>query len=138
MSTFDLTAARAFLADAYAPWILDLNIEIVAITATGGRFRLPENPRLSRDIGVVCGQAIASVADTVGVIGVLGANGTFRSITTVDFSCNFMRPLKTGDVDITVEALRIGRRMATAQAYFYQAGDERLAATALCTYAFVD
>lgn len=142
MNRFDISEMQAMLGQSFAPWVQELGIQTVAKTATGAIFRLPENPQLvrpSKDApAVVCGQSIAAVADTASVLALCGLNGRFRNCTTVDMTTSFLRPMFLGDVDIVIEALSNGRRMAVTRAEFRAAGSQKLGATASCTFAYLE
>ena len=103
-----------------------------------GRFVLPQNSRLSRGGGILCGQAIAAAADTVSVLALSAFNGRFRACTTVDLTSHFMRPLSEADTEIRVEALSNGRRMAVTRVEFRSAGGGKLAAAATCAFAYLE
>ncbi|MEM8811032.1 MAG: PaaI family thioesterase [Pseudomonadota bacterium] len=135
---FSIKDMEALYRDAFAPWVQALGIEVAEITDTGARFVLPENPDLSRDNGVVCGQAIAAVADTVAVLALAAKNGRYRQMTTVDMASNFMRPLMGGNVHADVTILSNGRRMATTRIDFWQKDPAKIGATATCVYAYLD
>lgn len=135
---FDLDAIDALYREVFAPWIQNLGLRATAITDTGARFVLPENPALSREGGIVCGQAIAAAADTVAVLALAARNGRYRAMTTVDMASNFMRPLMAGDAEIGVTILSNGRRMATVRIDFWQADPAKIGATATCVYAYLD
>lgn len=136
--TFGISEMQALLAEMFAPWIQLLNIEATEVTAQGGHFELPENADLSREGGIICGQAIAAVADTVGVLCLSAHNGRFRQVTTVDMTTHFMRPLMKGAVEAKVTILSNGRRMATLRVDFRQAGKNKVCAGATCAYAYLD
>ncbi len=135
---FGVPEMQALLAEMFAPWVQRLQIEPLEVTATGGRFALPENDELSREGGIVCGQAIAAVADTVGVLCLSAHNGRFRQMTTVDMTTHFLRPLMKGGVEAEVSILSNGRRMATLRVDFRQAGKDKVCAGATCAYAYLD
>lgn len=128
----------ALLRDAFAPWIHQLDLQIGETTETGTAFVMPENPDLSREGGIVCGQSIAAAADTAGVLALAAKNNRYRQMTTVDMASNFMRPLMKGDVQITVTILSNGRRMATTRVDFWQKNPAKIGATATCVYAYLD
>lgn len=138
MSQFGVNEAQQTLASVFAPWIVDLGLEAVGFDARGGDFRLPENPRLVHVGGVICGQATASAADTAAVVTLCVLNGRFRACTTVDLTTHFIRPLKPGDVDIRVEILSNGKRMAYARVEMRAGGDDRIAVTATAAFAYLE
>lgn len=129
---------ETLLRDAFAPWIHHLGLQIGDITDAGATFVLPENPDLSREGGIVCGQSIAAAADTVGVLALAAKNNRYRQMTTVDMTSNFMRPLMNGDVRIGATILSNGRRMATVRVDFWQKDPAKIGATATCVYAYLD
>jgi uncharacterized protein (TIGR00369 family) len=135
---YGVAGMTVLLAEAFAPWIRQLDIRPLEVTAKGGRFQLPENPDLSREGGIICGQAIAAVADTIGVLCLSAHNGHYRQMTTVDMTTHFMRPLMKGAVEADVTILSNGRRMATLRVDFRQAGKEKICAGATCAYAYLD
>jgi len=136
--SFDCASMEQLYRDAFAPWIQALGIKVDALTDAGARFVLPHNPALSREGGVVCGQAVAAVADTVGVLALAAKNGRYRQMTTVDMTSNFMRPLAMGNVQVGVTVLANGRRMATTRVDFWQTDPAKIGATATCVYAYLD
>ncbi|MEO4000212.1 acyl-CoA thioesterase domain-containing protein [Mesorhizobium sp. CAU 1732] len=130
--------ARVNLETFFAPWIVDMGLQATAFDETGGNFRLPENPRLVHGGGVICGQATASAADTASVVTLAALNGRFRMCSTVDLTTHFIRPLKPGSVDIRVEILSNGKRMAYARVEMRAAADARVAVTATSAFAYLE
>lgn len=137
-TTTPLETANETLAAVFAPWIKAMRLEAVAMDAAGGDFRLPENGDLVHAGGIICGQATASAADTCAVAALSAANGRFRPVTTVDLTTHFIRPLKPGPVDVRVEVLSNGRRMAYVRVEMRAEGDERVAFTATGAYAYLE
>jgi len=135
---FTLEDMAKLLHDGFAPWIQELDIQPVSITEKGAIFSMPENGDLSREGGIVCGQAIASLADTVGVLSLCAHNKRYRPLTTVDMTSHFMRPLMKGEVEAEVTILSNGRRMATLRVDVRQKGSSKIAAGATCAYAYLD
>jgi uncharacterized protein (TIGR00369 family) len=139
---FGIDRMAALLAEVFAPWVQDLALRPVCATPQGARFVLPQATRLARGggdgPGVVCGQALASAADTASVVALASLNGRFRNCTTVDLTVHFLRPLLVGDVEVDVSALSNGRRMATTRVEFRAAGAEKLAATATCAFVYLE
>lgn len=138
MGQFGIEQARETLANVFAPWIVDLGLRAERFDDKGGDFVLPENPRLAHVGGVVCGQATASAADTACVVTLAAMNGRFRVCTTVDLTAHFIRPLKPGDIDIRVDVLSNGKRMAYARVEMRAKGDDRVAVTATAAFAYLE
>ncbi|MCV0397502.1 MAG: PaaI family thioesterase [Rhizobiaceae bacterium] len=133
-----LEEAQGYFTRFFAPWIVDLGLQARSFDETGGLFVLPENPRLVHGGGVICGQATSSAADTCMVVTLAVLNGRFRMCTTVDLSTHFVRALKPGAVDIRVDLLSNGRRMAYGRIDMRQAGDSRVAVTATTSVMYLE
>jgi acyl-coenzyme A thioesterase PaaI-like protein len=137
MSEFGILQAEEMLAKVFAPWIVDLRLKPLGFDKRGGDFVLPENPRLVHAGGVICGQATASAADTCSVVTLSALNGRFRIVTTVDLTTHFIRPLPPGDVEIRVEVLSNGKRMAFTRAEMRGRGEGKVAVSATMAFAYV-
>lgn len=137
MTAFGIEEAEHLMRTMFAPWVGELNLKALAFDATGGDFILPANPRIVHGGGVVCGQATASAADTVAVMALSALNGRFRLCTTVDLTTHFIRPLKPGDVDIRVDVLSNGKRMAYVRIEMRASDDSRIAVSATGAFAYM-
>lgn len=137
----DIIEVTEIQRDVFAPWIQTLNLKIVALNEDKCTFILPGGDHLVRGGGdgpaVICGQSIAAAADTCSVLTLCALNSRFRNCTTVDITTHFMRPLMNEDVEITVQALSNGRRMAVVRSEFRAKGG-KLAATATCAFAYLE
>ncbi|WP_157015965.1 PaaI family thioesterase [Mesorhizobium xinjiangense] len=138
MSAFGVRQAEETIARAFAPWIVEMGLTPVAFDATGGDFILPENKALVHVGGVICGQATAAAADTCSVVALAALNGRFRVCTTVDLTTHFIRPLKPGDVEIRVEVLQNGRRMAYTRVEMKAKDADKVAVTATSAFAYLE
>ncbi len=58
--------------------------------------------------------------------------------TTVDLTTHFIRPLKPGEIDIRVDVLSNGRRMAYARVEMRAKGESRIAVTATAAFAYLE
>jgi uncharacterized protein (TIGR00369 family) len=137
MKAFGIEDAEHLMRTMFAPWVGELNLKAIAFDAAGGDFMMPANPRLVHGGGVSCGQATASAADTVAVMTLSALNGRFRLCTTVDLTTHFIRPLKSGDVDIRVDVLSNGKRMAYVRIEMRASGDARIAVSATGAFAYM-
>jgi acyl-coenzyme A thioesterase PaaI-like protein len=135
---FDVRDAEETLARVFAPWIVEMGLKPLAFDATGGDFVLPENRALVHVGGIICGQATAAAADTCAVVTLAAMNGRFRICTTVDLTTHFIRPLKPGDVDIRVDVLSNGKRMAYTKVEMRAKGETKVAVTATSAFAYLE
>ncbi len=74
MGFFTLEAAQAQLSPGgnFGPWIWDLKLRVEHVSPESIRIRLPFDDRIARPGGVMIGQAMMAVADTVMVLAICG------------------------------------------------------------------
>jgi uncharacterized protein (TIGR00369 family) len=132
------TNLASILADAFAPWVQDLNLSIEDIGNDGITMRLPADARLSRIGGIVSGQAMTAMADTAMVLALASHFGGFRPIATVDIAMSFIRAIKSSDVLCEARVRRAGRSLAFVHAELRAADDTQIAAVANGTFAIPD
>ena len=137
MSTFDQAVAEQMLTGVFAPWVQDLNLSIEALSPEGAVLRMRFSERLCRDNGVICGQALMSLADTAMVFAVSSAGGAYRPMTTVDQTMHFLRPAASADVLADAKVVRLGRTMAFGSVTLTAQGDTRPVAMAQLAYALL-
>ena len=137
MNAFDRDAAERLLRDVFAPWVRDLDLSVERVGPDGAVLRMRFSERLCRDNGVVCGQALMSLADTAMVFAVAAAAGGYGPMTTVDQTVHFLRPIAKADALAEARVLRLGRTMAFGQVTIAAEGDPRPAATAQTAYALL-
>ncbi|HEY2708822.1 MAG TPA: PaaI family thioesterase [Caulobacteraceae bacterium] len=102
-----------------------------------GRVRLssPFNPNMLRPGGLISGQVLMSVADTVGYVIVMAHVGPELMAVTSNLTMNFLRGCKPGEIQATGELLSLGRRNAVCDVRIWTESPERIAAQATVTYA---
>ena len=126
----------------FAPWVADLGLRLMETGPKHALLRLPNNAAIQLrggpGAGVVCGQAVAAVADTACVFALTGANGRFRNCTTTDMSVRFARPLPGGEVDVRVDLESNGRKLAVCRVTLTAAGSEKTAALATATFMYLE
>ncbi len=112
MTAFDKATATRHLAEMFAPWVQDLDLSVEAITADGVDLRMRFSERLCREGGVICGQAMMSLADTAMPLAISAVAGEFLPMTTVDQTMHFLRPAAQTDLVAEARVIRLGRTMA--------------------------
>lgn len=135
---FGLDEAASLLKTAFAPWVTELGLRPLELDGKSARFLMPDNSLLVHVGGVVCGQATAAAADTCSVVALSAANDRFRVCTTVDLTTHFIRPLPPGDVDIRIDILSNGKKMAFTRAEMYAAGNGKTAVSATMAFAYLE
>jgi uncharacterized protein (TIGR00369 family) len=134
---FDRVTAERMLTDVFAPWVQDLNLSVASLDKEGATLRMRFSEKLCRDNGVICGQALMSLADTAMVFAVSSAAGAYRPMTTVDQTMHFLRPAANADVLANAKVVRLGRTMAFGSVTLTTDGDTRPVAMAQLAYALL-
>lgn len=137
MTTFDESAATKLLRTVFAPWVQDLDLSIESIDANGAILRMRFSDRLCRDNGVVCGQALMSLADTAMVFAVSAAAGGYLPMTTVDQTIHFLKPAIRSDLLAEARVVRLGRTMAFGSVSITTESDAKPIALAQTAYALM-
>jgi uncharacterized protein (TIGR00369 family) len=134
---FDRATAERMLTDVFAPWVQNLDLSIESLGKDGATLRMRFSEKLCRDNGVVCGQALMSLADTAMVFAVSSAGGAYRPMTTVDQTMHFLRPAASADVLAEAKVVRLGRTMTFGSVTLTTDGDARPVAMAQLAYALL-
>ena len=132
--TFGVKEAQNLLSSVTAPWIQDLDLQIISISELKCKFTLNYSEKLVRAGNIICGQAIVSAADTAMIVAVISAIGKYQEITTVDISCKYLRPLLRGG-SIETEILKLGQRLVVGRITIKDIESNKSAAEISCTYA---
>ncbi len=127
------------LATLFAPWVTELNLQLVQAVPGEVQLALPVAPRHVHGGGVVCGQSLMAAADTAMVLAVMTRLGSFKPMTTVQLQTSFLRPVpggQGGSVGLTARVLRMGRTLVFGEVHLYSP-DGALAAHTTTTYALL-
>ena len=146
-SVFGIQAAGRLLLDAAAPWVQDLGLLVEAVEAgrpagappdwqPGAVLRLPFSPKLCRDGGVVCPQALLAVADTAMTLACAAAWNGYRPMSAVDQTMHFLRPVNF-DVLADARIVRIGRSTSFGRVMLFSAADKRPVGMVSSAYAML-
>jgi uncharacterized protein (TIGR00369 family) len=146
-TAFDIAQARRVLAEAFAPWVLDLGLSIERVDCEppaaaedwqpGAVLRMAFSERLCRHGGVICGQALMAFADTAMVIAMVAANRGYRPMTTVDQTTHFMRAAAASDVLADARVVRLGRTMSFGRVTLLSATDNKQVAMVSSAFAML-
>jgi uncharacterized protein (TIGR00369 family) len=132
--SFDKAAATSLLKTVFAQWVQDLDLSIEGISPESAVLRMRFSEKLCRDNGVICGQALMSLADTSMVFAISAAAGDYLQMTTVDQTIHFLRPATRVDVLAEARVIRLGRTMAFGSVSIRTIDDERPVAQAQTAY----
>lgn len=137
MTELSIADAQAILAENFPPWIRDLHLRFESIAPGHVVLRLPNNPKLTRVGGILCGQAIMAVADTAMVFAVTSAVKRFVNMATVTQTTSFFRSVADMDVLCETRVIRLGKSLAFGEASFRSTEREEPFAQASLTYALL-
>ncbi|WP_374301244.1 PaaI family thioesterase [Ferrovibrio sp.] len=137
MTELSIADAQAILAENFPPWIRDLHLRFESLAPGRVVLRLPNNPKLARVGGILCGQAIMAVADTAMVFAVTSAVKRFVNMATVTQTTSFFRSVADMDVLCETRVIRLGKSLAFGEANFRSTEREEPFAQASLTYALL-
>jgi uncharacterized protein (TIGR00369 family) len=125
MAFMTIEQAQALMAPGghFPSWIGDLGIRIESLGPDGVRGRLPRAAHIQRPGGVLLGQALMAMADTLLVIAFSEAMARLPSMATVSLTTNFMRPAVDCDVLARARPLKLGRGTAFGEVVFFTDAD---------------
>lgn len=115
------------------PFAQLLGIELHDIGPGTATLSLLVRKELKQNHGVVHGGAIASLIDTATAFAILSLLTPKETVTTVDLTISYLRPLTDGRIKAVAKVLRAGRRLFVVSADIFDK-DGKLATTALSTY----
>ena len=88
---------------------------------------------LKQNNGLTHGGAIASLIDTASAFAILTVLGSSETMSTIDLTIHYLRPLLEGRAAARARVLRQGRKLLTVSVDV-RTEDQKLVATALTTY----
>lgn len=112
----DTQTAQRLLDENFAPWVLALAPQITAISADMAVLEIPITPEIARVGGIVCGQALAALADTSMVFACAGHLGEFTPVATTNLETRFLSAAKGDSIRCEARVIRAGRSLIFAEA----------------------
>jgi acyl-coenzyme A thioesterase PaaI-like protein len=145
-TVFGLEAAGFLLTEVIATWVQDLGLLVESADTVrplgapedwqpGAVVRLPYSSKICRDGGgVVCEQALMSLADAAMTIACAVAWQGYKPTRTIDQTTHFMRPVEF-DVLADARILRVERNTCFGRVTMLSAWDRRVVGTSTIAYA---
>jgi uncharacterized protein (TIGR00369 family) len=133
----DTQSLQAALPEYFAPWVQELGLRVDAFDEDSVTLRLPQDARLSRSGGTLCGQAMMAAADTAMVLALIRHFGAFRPCTTVQMNTSFLKPLSGQDALVQARVIRAGKSLAFGEIDIRGADDGKSACRCTTTYALL-
>jgi uncharacterized protein (TIGR00369 family) len=132
---FDKDQAQAFLASSFAPWVQALNLRVDEIGAGGHAvLSMPITDDVARMGGIVCGQSLATLADTAMVLATAAHFGEPRDVATTNLDTQFLSAGRGERIRCTARITRAGRSLIFAQADLVALPEGRPVASASATF----
>ena len=137
-SLADTATLQQALNDVFAPWVRELDLQLIEARAGEVTLALPVAPKHVHAGGVLCGQTMMAACDSAMVLAVMTRLGSFKPMTTVQLQTSFLRPIAgdSGTARLTARVLRLGRNLVFGEVQLFDAGGQ-LAAHATTTYALL-
>lgn len=133
-----LESANQRLTEVFAPWIQELNLQVVAIEQSEVTLLLPYNDQLCREGGMICGQALMALIDTCMVFVCYAGMKQFRNCATVNQNTSFLRPAINCDVLAHGKVVKAGRSLIFGDVTLFGKDDSRPLCTGNLTYAVLN
>jgi uncharacterized protein (TIGR00369 family) len=139
MGFFTIETAQAQLSPGgnFGPWIWDLELRVEHVSPDELRVRLPFDDRIARPGGVVIGQAMMAMADTMMVLAICEKLGRFATLATISATTNFLRAAVRQDVIGVARAVKVGRSTAFGEVELSVPGGSGPIAQALLAFAIL-
>ena len=133
----DRDTLQGALPEYFAPWVQALGLRVEAFDADSVTLRLPQDAKLSRVGGMLCGQAMMAAADTAMALALVNHFGEFKPCTTVQMNASFLKPLSNQDALVQARVLRAGKSLAFGEIDLRGANDGKSAGRFSTTYALL-
>lgn len=130
----DPATAQRLLEENFAPWVQALQPTITAIGPESAVLEIPVTPDIARMGGIVCGQALATLADTSMVFACAGRLGAFKPVATTNLETRFLSAARGEAVRCTARVIKAGRAMIFAEATLIRLPDAVPVAAASATF----
>ncbi len=130
----DPATAQRLLEENFAPWVLALHPEVTSIDQEAAILEIPVRAEIARMGGIVCGQALATLADTAMVFACAGKLGSFHPVATTNLETRFLSAARGDAVRCSARVIKAGRAMIFAEALLIRLPDEAPVAAASATF----
>jgi uncharacterized protein (TIGR00369 family) len=131
---FDIDTAQHQLEENFAPWVQALSPRITEIDADKAVLEIPITAEIARVGGIVCGQALATLADTGMVFACAGHLGQFTPVATTNLETRFLAAAKGDAIRCTARVIKAGRAMIFAEATLISLPANKPVAAASATF----
>ena len=126
--------ANTLLAENFAPWVRALLPEVMAIGPENAVLEIPVTPDIARVGGIVCGQSLATLADTAMVFACAGHLGDFAPVATTNLETRFLSAARGERVRCAAQVIKGGRALLFAESSLIALPEDKPVAAASATF----
>ena len=138
LTPINVETANAKLAEVFAPWVQDLQIQVTAIGDGEATLLMPYRDELCRSEGLICGQSLMALIDTCMVFVCYLGMEKYQDCATVSQHTSFIRPAIGTDVIATGKLIKSGRTLIFGEVSLTTPDDPRPLCNGTLTYAVIN
>ena len=135
--TLDSMQAQLLPGGDFGPWIWELQLKAEHVSAEQVRVRLPYSDHVARPGGVMTGQAMMALSDTIMVLAICERLGRFATLATISQTTNFMRAAVRRDVIGIAKVVKLGRTTIFGEVDLFADGSDEPIAQAISSFALL-
>ncbi len=111
MTGISIAEGQKIIDTKMAPWVKDLNIQVLETSVNGAVLKMPYGEHLARIGGIISGQSMLAFADSAMVVVISSSIGGFRNMATVDMTASFMNPARNIDIIGRGKIVKAGKQL---------------------------
>lgn len=112
MANLSVAELQSISSLVFPPLVQELALRVERAGSDEVAVRMPASPYVARPDGVISGQAICALADTVMVLAIASQVGEFRPVATVDYHVSFLGAIRDTDAIAVAKVERVGASLA--------------------------
>ena len=111
MTGISIAEGQKIIDTKMAPWVKDLNIQVLETSVNGAVLKMPYGEHLARIGGIISCQSMLAFADSAMVVVISSSIGGFRNMATVDMTTSFMNPARNIDIIGRGKIVKAGKQL---------------------------
>lgn len=111
-----------------------MHFDIAELDETRIALRMTTSEKHLRPGGTVSGPVLMTLADTAAYLLILAHLGPVALAVTTNLNIHFMRKPEPGELMVSANLLKLGKRIAVVEVRFHRPGEQSLHAHATVTY----
>lgn len=126
--------AQTFLDQNFAPWVRALDLTFTDISQGKATATMPITAQTTRMGGILSGQALAAMADTIMVFACFAHYGEVKPVATTNLDTQFLRPGVGTHVRCEASVVRAGKALIFTRATLIAEPSQKEIAVATATF----